>query len=125
MTILIENSTCVRFLSLEPLLEPVTLSHWFKYLDWVIVGGESGTHARPMNLDWARQIIQQCQKHNVPVFVKQLGTHWAKTTGTFGKESSKGENVELWPQDLRVQEYPEVLYRAHSKNGEPEQLYLF
>jgi len=125
MSSLIESPTCVRFLSMEPLLEPVNLNHWLKHLDWVIVGGESGTCARPVNLDWLRQIVRQCQEYGVPVFVKQLGTHWAKITGLYAKGNSKGENVELWPQDLRVQEYPEVLYRVHSENGEPEQLYLF
>lgn len=125
MSSLVESPTGVRFLSMEPLLEPVDLSYWLGKLDWVIVGGESGPHARPMNLDWSRQIVQQCQEHEVPIFVKQLGTHWAKTTGTYEKGNSKGENAELWPQDLRVQEYPEILYQVHSNSNEPKQLELF
>ncbi len=125
MSSLVENSTCVRFLSVEPLLEPVDLSHCLSHLGWLIVGGESGSHARPMNLDWARQIVQQCQEHEFPIFVKQLGTHWAKTTGTYEKGNSKGENAELWPPDLRVQGYPEILYQVHSKSNESKQLKLF
>ena len=125
MSSLIESPTGVRFLSMEPLLEPVDLSNWLSYLNWVIVGGESGSQARPMNLDWARQIVRQCQEYEVPVFVKQLGTHWAKTTGTYEKGNSKAEMIELWPDDLRVQEYPEMLYQVHSKSSEPKQLNLF
>lgn len=40
-------------------------------VDWVIVGGESGTDARPMNLEWMRSIVEQCKAASVPVFVKQ------------------------------------------------------
>ena len=70
----------VRFLSMEPLLgevdlkmdipiEPVTK------LDWVIVGGESGKDARPMDPDWARKIRDQCIAAGVPFFFKQWGEH--------------------------------------------------
>lgn len=44
-----------------------------KKLDWVIIGGESGTGARPMNSQWARDIVRQCKEAGVPVFVKQMG----------------------------------------------------
>ncbi len=123
MSSLIEFSARVRFLSMEPLLEQVNLSNWLSRLNWIIVGGESGPRARPMDLDWVRQIIRQC--YEVPVFVKQLGTHWAKTTGTYEKGNGKGEMIELWPADLRVQEYPEMLSQVHPKSNEPKQLNLF
>ncbi len=51
--------------------------------------------------------------------------HRVSPTGTYEKGNSKGENVELWPQDLRVQGYPEILYQVHSKSNEPKQLNLF
>lgn len=51
--------------------------HWLDPLNggisWVIVGGESGGDARPFHLQWARQIVKQCQDTHTPVFVKQLG----------------------------------------------------
>jgi len=40
-------------------------------LHWVIVGGESGPRARPMDLDWARSLVAQCREAGVPVFFKQ------------------------------------------------------
>lgn len=61
----------VRFISAEPLLGPVRLP--LGGIHWVIAGGESGGEARPMELDWARTIRDQCLEANVPFFLKQLG----------------------------------------------------
>ena len=61
----------VRFLSCEPLLGPITLD--LHGISWVIVGGESGPHARPMAMEWAQSIRDQCVAANVPFFLKQLG----------------------------------------------------
>ena len=71
----------VRFLSCEPLLGPLDLTKWFKSrghhpIDWVIAGGESGAHSRPMHPDWALRLLHQCQKIGVPFHFKQWG-HWA------------------------------------------------
>ena len=65
----------VRFLSVEPLLKPVTLRPYLKDLQWVIVGGESGPRARPAQFDWIRDICNECQETRVPFFLKQLGGH--------------------------------------------------
>lgn len=62
-------------LSCEPLLGPIDLSH-HSPLDWIIVGGESGPHARPMHPEWARSLRDQCQTANVPFFFKQWGEWW-------------------------------------------------
>jgi protein gp37 len=51
------------------------------YLDWVIVGGESGPGARPMDPDWVRAIRDQCASANVPFFFKQWGGVNKKATG--------------------------------------------
>lgn len=61
-----------RFLSLEPLLGPLRKLN-LRGIDWVIVGGESGPGARPMHVDWVRQIRDQCIRANVPFFFKQWG----------------------------------------------------
>ncbi|HDY64794.1 MAG TPA: phage Gp37/Gp68 family protein [Phycisphaerae bacterium] len=61
----------VRFLSLEPLLEPINIRHWIDRLDWVIVGCESGPGAREMKLHWVREIRDQCLCAGVPFFFKQ------------------------------------------------------
>lgn len=61
----------VRFLSCEPLLGPLKLD--LEGIHWVIVGGESGPGARPMNPEWVRDIKTQCTKGRVPFFFKQWG----------------------------------------------------
>jgi protein gp37 len=70
----------VKFLSLEPLLG--ALPHLnLNGVDWVIVGGESGPGARPMNPDWVKQIQMQCAKAQVAFFFKQWGGVHKKKTG--------------------------------------------
>jgi hypothetical protein len=46
-----------------------------RFLDWVIVGGESGAHARECNVAWIRSLVAQCRAAGVAVFVKQLGSN--------------------------------------------------
>lgn len=61
-------------LSMEPLLGLVVLRpEWLAELGWVIVGGESGPHARPLHPDWARALCLQCMDAGVPFFFKQWG----------------------------------------------------
>jgi len=70
----------VKFLSMEPLLEdigPLDLTD----IDWVIVGGESGPGARPVEADWVRNIREQCVEQNVPFFFKQWGGFNKKKNG--------------------------------------------
>ncbi|GMV27618.1 MAG: hypothetical protein AMXMBFR58_36490 [Phycisphaerae bacterium] len=62
----------VRFLSVEPLLGPIP-NLPLDGIHWVIVGGESGFSARPMALDWARDIRDQCDEAGAAFFLKQLG----------------------------------------------------
>ncbi|MCZ6729436.1 MAG: DUF5131 family protein, partial [SAR324 cluster bacterium] len=70
----------VKFLSLEPLLGRLGKLN-LKGMDWVIVGGESGPGARPMDEDWVVEIRDQCQHANVPFFFKQWGGTNKKKTG--------------------------------------------
>ncbi len=67
-----EVPAAVRFLSVEPLLEPIPRLP-LNGVDWVIVGGESGPRCRPMDPDWVRQIRDRCIEHGVPFFFKQWG----------------------------------------------------
>lgn len=85
---------CVRFVSFEPLLEDLGDLD-LTGIDWAIIGGESGAGCRPMGLDWARKLRDQCREQGVAVFVKQLGGHPDK----------RGE-MEQFPEDLRIREYP-------------------
>lgn len=62
----------VRFLSLEPLLGPLDELD-LRGVHWVIVGGESGPHARPMKKEWVRDLRDRCRRESVPFFFKQWG----------------------------------------------------
>ncbi|MGD9749707.1 MAG: DUF5131 family protein [Acidimicrobiia bacterium] len=120
---LMDTPATVRFLSCEPLLGEVDLRPWMVLaesdltmvlpgLSWVIVGGESGAGARPMDLDWARLLVKRCRDARVPVFVKQLGSAWARDTCVRGellsRRDPKGGEPQWWPPDLRVREFPAV-----------------
>lgn len=96
----------VRFLSLEPLLGQIDLGPAVDTVNWVIVGGESGLNARPLNIEWIEDIIEQCRKANAPVFVKQLGSVWARENKA---SDTKGGDPEEWPEYLRYRMFPKEL----------------
>ncbi len=60
------------FVSAEPLLGPIDMGD-ISWLDWLIVGGETGPGARFMESDWARYLLRQARRHKVPFFFKQWG----------------------------------------------------
>ena len=112
---LLLTRAAVRFLSVEPLLEPIALTPWLAIHprpDWVIVGGESGPGARPCHVDWIRSVVQQCQRAGVSAFVKQLGSHVLHDYPTRGVATrytlhdKKGGDLSEFPYDLRVREFP-------------------
>lgn len=82
-------SASIRFLSVEPLLEDVGELN-LAQIDWVIVGGESGPKARPMQKAWALSVQQQCEAQSVAFFFKQWGG-W----GADGKKRAKSANGRL------------------------------
>lgn len=86
----------VRFVSAEPLLGPLP-SLDLTGIDWLIIGGESGPGARTLDLGWVRDLIAQAQATDTAVFVKQLGRSF---------DGRKGNDMDAWPEDLRVREMP-------------------
>ena len=98
ITVLARVPAEVRFVSAEPLLEAVDLSPWLMRGDvhWVIAGGESGSRARNMELDWVRQLCRQSNDAGVAFFLKQLGGARGKRSGDLAVLDGR-----LW------QEYPE------------------
>jgi protein gp37 len=70
----------IRFLSIEPLIGQITKLN-LKGIHWVIVGGESGPGARPVEADWVREIRDTCIKQNVAFFFKQWGGVVKSKTG--------------------------------------------
>jgi protein gp37 len=86
----------VKFLSLEPLLGPISNLH-LEGIDWVIVGGESGPKARPMKKNWAIDIRNQCQEKRVPFFFKQWGGINKKKAGRVLEGRTWDETPSLIP----------------------------
>lgn len=68
------TKAAVRWLSIEPLIGPVILGS-ADGIDWTVVGGESGEHARPMKKEWATAIRDECKTLGIPFFFKQWGVH--------------------------------------------------
>jgi len=77
---LVSVPAAVRFLSCEPLIGPLDRLP-LKGIHWVIVGGESGPRARPMQREWALSILRQCRAAGVPFFFKQWGGPRKDLTG--------------------------------------------
>ncbi len=119
---LLRTPAAVRFISAEPLLNPIDLRGYMKWLtrpgnaiDWVIVGGESGLRARPMHPDWARSLRDQCSRAGVAFFFKQWGS-WLpleEDASTWGREwfLISRDGVDDIP-DGRVPMYDEGEYAA-------------
>jgi protein gp37 len=102
-----------------------------EFIDWIIVGGESGPGARPFNIAWARNVIGQCKDAEVACFVKQLGAdpyfeasanenlldrvwpHSPQFPQHDGQirtklRDKKGGDWNEWPADLHIREFPEA-----------------
>jgi len=75
-----ETEAFIKFLSIEPLLGPIQNLE-LQDINWVIVGGESGPKARPMNESWVKDIQSQCNKYHTPFFFKQWGGRNKKAAG--------------------------------------------
>ncbi len=84
------TSAHIKFLSLEPLLDDLGRLD-LSGIDWVIVGGESGPGARPIKIDWVRNVRKQCIEQDVPFFFKQWG-------GTNKKKAGRILDGKTWDQ---------------------------
>ena len=99
-----------KFLSVEPMLGLIDITKWlpqmvynpgkttperetFMVIDAVILGGETGAKARPLKLEWASKIAEQCKAAGVPLFTKALTIN-----------SKPDHNIEDWPKELRIRE---------------------
>ncbi|MEG3843523.1 DUF5131 family protein, partial [Microcoleus sp. herbarium14] len=125
----------VWFLSCEPLLESIDLRKYLgicsgcqscefqgghriglSRINQAIVGGESGTSARPCHVDWIRSLVRQCKQSETAVFVKQLGSTpiesnpyiagIAESRRVIRLKDRKGGNIDEFPEDLKVREFP-------------------
>ena len=90
----------IRFLSLEPLLGPLC-DLPLRAINWVIVGGESGPGARPMQRDWVTSVRTQCNAAGVPFFFKQWGGTRKKKTG----RKLDGKTYDAMPPAMQSQAF--------------------
>lgn len=94
--------------SYEPALGPldVTAAHWLR---WLVCGGESGTSARPFDVDWARDVRDDCKAMGCAFFMKQVGPNpVGGGIHAFNRKDRKGGDMESWPTDIRVREFPTI-----------------
>ena len=138
--ILLQTPVAVRWVSYEPAIGAVDLRYLHhdgtveidslsgthgvlrphqgknERLDWTVVGGESGPHARPCNVEWIRSIVEQCKDAEVPVFVKQMGDYSTRVDPTDDVrgpvtkrilwQKRAGADPAEWPADLQVRQFP-------------------
>lgn len=122
----------IRFLSIEPLLEDVSDIN-LTGIHWIIVGGESGSKARPFELNWARNLKTVARRYKSKFFMKQLGQTPVDGGALVqilhkqedGKRDLHGKALANLPTDLQVQEVPTVkrlpIYQE-ALNKHPHQL---
>ena len=112
---LLEVPAWVHFVSYEPALGAVDFKRYLRALDWIICGGESGPHARPFDVAWAKSTVDQCRKANVAPFIKQLGANpVAYSLGDVSRlpklKDKHGGDWNEWPSDIpRVREFPRAI----------------
>ena len=97
----------IKILSVEPMLERITLGDTIRGIDGVIVGFESGEGCRPGESDWMRYLRDECQAAGVKFFCKQMG----------GIRNHHGELSDI-PEDLRIRELP--VWTVAPKAAEPK-----
>jgi protein gp37 len=107
----------VRFLSIEPLLEHLGRIN-LKGINWVIVGGESGPGARPMDATWVRSIRAQCRAADVAFFFKQWGGVRKSETG----RSLDGRTYSEFPERARIMPPTPDVRRERLEQLEAEQV---
>lgn len=114
--LLLQAPAAIRWISAEPLLGPLDLSralglkpagidqrlipNHYPDLNWVVVGGESGPHARPMHPDWARSLRDQCRAARVPFLFKQWG-EWAPRSACYHTLTSGQAAADIDPGATR------------------------
>ena len=100
---LAETPFAVRGLSCEPMVDELRIGQSLLpgKIHWVICGGESGVGARPMQLEWANSLRNQCKAAGVAFFMKQIG----------GVRDKRGE-IDVFPEEIRVRQFPNAVWIA-------------
>jgi protein gp37 len=104
LPVLLDIPARIKFISVEPMLgmidlgEPNCRTYAQDRINWVICGGESGPSARPMNIEWARNLRNQCQDAKVPFFFKQVGGN-KRIDGHWGGDLLDGVQYHEFPEE--------------------------
>ncbi len=93
---------CISFISYEPALGPLSMLGCRSFPNWIICGGESGPHYRPMDEKWAKTLRDECRQHDVAFHMKQLSAQ------------TPAKGAALIPAELLIREFPEGA-RSESK----------
>jgi protein gp37 len=93
---LLESNAKIKWVSIEPQLEKINILKW-GHVQWVVCGCESGTNRRPFDNSWALGIAEY-SKDGLPVWIKQIRD----------KENKVIEDIDLFPNELRIRELPNV-----------------
>jgi protein gp37 len=130
--ILLQTPAAHRFVNLGPMLEGVDIAEYLweedardtgypelPGLDWITLECESGPGRRPMKLEWARSVVEQCTNAGIPLWIKQLPLekkiHILKSvnhypgfehTGKYRLPGEVSKNMAEWPEDLRIRQLP-------------------
>ncbi len=103
----------IRGLSIEPLWDRIPPSKLnLKGIDWVIVGGESGSGdlTRPFALEWAEELREHCRKQGVAFFLKQLGRNPTRGGQLIKLKDKHGGKWDEWDESLRNREFPRAFH---------------
>lgn len=100
------DADTIRFLSVEPQVEPLDLTQWIPQIDWLLHGGESGHGARTFQVDWAVELIDLCREHRVPFFLKQLGSIVEQNGKRLTFADSHAGDWTEWAPAIAVRECP-------------------
>jgi len=96
---LVEIECNLRWLSIEPLLSAVILpDKVLEAIDWVVIGGESGPYHRPMDPAWAKALVNDCYRFDIPVFFKQWGGKKPDSNGC----TIFGRVIKEFPSDQKL-----------------------
>lgn len=93
----------IKFVSYEPALEYVDFKPYANTIDWLISGGESGPNARPVSLNWFRQVRNDCHDTGIIYFHKQHGGI-KKIDGAYGGRLLDGEYHHNLPYHTSIKE---------------------
>lgn len=123
--LLLKIPAVVRFISVEPLIGPITLRQWLgrDKINWVVLGCESGFGARPAEADWFRALIDECQTAGVAIFLKQATQSNFIVAGPGSRIKSGGVIENPYFMDAQLMEFPNEFKYQQAKELPQEVLH--